>query len=154
MEVSLPGFSAAHFIAGHEKCDRLHGHNWSVRVAVSGDPDERGIVIDFDELEEILSEVCREFDHRVLLPGKNRQISLEVRGGSCFLSLGERTYQFPAQDVVILPVENVTAEELARLVLEKIASRLRPFKNVTGVEVWVEESPGKRASASLVLTEK
>jgi 6-pyruvoyltetrahydropterin/6-carboxytetrahydropterin synthase len=154
VEVSLPGFSAAHFLLGHEKCDHVHGHNWLVGAAVEGRPNEMGMVVDFEELESILSEACRDFDHRILLPGKNREILLEIGAKSCSLKFGERIYTFPAQDVVVLPVENVTAEELARLLLEKVLQRLRSLPNITEVEVWVEESPGKRAIASMSLPER
>ena len=35
-------FSAAHFLAGHPKCSRLHGHNYHVRVKLSGELDGKG----------------------------------------------------------------------------------------------------------------
>lgn len=47
-------FAAAHWLPlmpdGH-KCKTLHGHTYSVEVRLSGEPNERGIIVDYDELD-------------------------------------------------------------------------------------------------------
>jgi 6-pyruvoyltetrahydropterin/6-carboxytetrahydropterin synthase len=59
-------FSAAHQIRMHGgKCERLHGHNWRVRVHARASALNRiGMVIDFAELQAIVMELCSRFDHR------------------------------------------------------------------------------------------
>lgn len=59
-------FSAAHSIPGHEKCGRLHGHNFRVEVEIEGEVKENGMVMDFYDLKKHLREVLSEFDHRIL----------------------------------------------------------------------------------------
>ncbi|AIY90682.1 6-carboxytetrahydropterin synthase QueD [Geoglobus acetivorans] len=59
-------FSAAHSIPGHERCGRLHGHNFRVEVEIEGDVRENGMVMDFYDLKKHLREVLSEFDHRIL----------------------------------------------------------------------------------------
>ncbi len=59
-------FSAAHSIPGHERCGRLHGHNFRVEVEIEGDIWENGMVMDFYDLKKHLKEVLSEFDHRIL----------------------------------------------------------------------------------------
>ncbi len=59
-------FSAAHSIPGHEKCGRVHGHNFRVEVEIEGDVRENGMVMDFFDLKKHLKEVLVEFDHRLL----------------------------------------------------------------------------------------
>ncbi|MEW6097110.1 MAG: 6-carboxytetrahydropterin synthase QueD [bacterium] len=61
-------FCAAHKIIGQEgKCARPHGHNWKVEVIVSNDKlDRLGMVIDFDELEELTKKVIEPLDHQDL----------------------------------------------------------------------------------------
>ncbi|WP_456370456.1 6-carboxytetrahydropterin synthase QueD [Geoglobus sp.] len=59
-------FSAAHSIPGHERCGRLHGHNFRVEVEIEGDIRENGMVMDFYDLKKHLREVLSEFDHRIL----------------------------------------------------------------------------------------
>ncbi|NOY11686.1 MAG: 6-carboxytetrahydropterin synthase QueD [Archaeoglobi archaeon] len=59
-------FSAAHSIPGHEKCGRLHGHNFMVEVEIEGEVKENGMVMDFYDLKKLLREILSEFDHRIL----------------------------------------------------------------------------------------
>lgn len=58
-------FSAAHSIPGHQKCGKLHGHNFVVSVEVEGEV-RNGIVIDFFDLKKILKEILDKFDHSIL----------------------------------------------------------------------------------------
>ena len=61
-------FEAAHRIDGYNgKCQRLHGHNWSVEAVVEGrELDELGMLIDFKILKAELNKVLDELDHRYL----------------------------------------------------------------------------------------
>ena len=61
-------FEAAHHINGYKgKCQRLHGHNWSVEAIVEGcELDELGMLIDFKILKAELNFVIDELDHRYL----------------------------------------------------------------------------------------
>ena len=61
-------FEAAHQINGYNgKCQRLHGHNWSVEAIVEGrELDELGMLIDFKILKAELNKVLDELDHRYL----------------------------------------------------------------------------------------
>ena len=45
-------FSAAHFITFNQNiCERLHGHNYGVRVVVEGPLDENRYVVDFIDVQ-------------------------------------------------------------------------------------------------------
>jgi 6-pyruvoyltetrahydropterin/6-carboxytetrahydropterin synthase len=59
-------FSAAHQIRMHGgKCERLHGHNWRIRVhARAAELNAIGMVVDFADLQAIVAELCARFDHR------------------------------------------------------------------------------------------
>jgi len=61
-------FSAAHRLREYGgDCERLHGHNYKVEIAVqSGQLDAMGIVMDFRELKNLLKEVLSEMDHQYL----------------------------------------------------------------------------------------
>lgn len=58
-------FDASHQLDWHAgACANLHGHGYRIDVTVSGDPDSNGIVIDFDEIDRIVtSEVIELVDH-------------------------------------------------------------------------------------------
>lgn len=76
MEISRTfDFSAAHALPasgeGH-KCRVQHGHNFTLEVAVRGNPDpQRGWVVDFGEIKRAVAPVLEALDHRMLneIPG-------------------------------------------------------------------------------------
>ncbi|MGO8692417.1 MAG: 6-carboxytetrahydropterin synthase QueD [Rectinemataceae bacterium] len=61
-------FAAAHFLKHYKgKCERLHGHNYRVRVWARGDAlDEGGMLLDFGELKAALRAVLEGLDHSLL----------------------------------------------------------------------------------------
>jgi len=62
------GFAAAHQLRDYGgNCENLHGHNWKVEITVSSHRlNEKGMVIDFRRLEEILEEILGHLDHKNL----------------------------------------------------------------------------------------
>lgn len=51
------GFEAAHALAWHPgKCRRVHGHSYVLEVEVAGSLDERGVVLDFAEVDAVVEE--------------------------------------------------------------------------------------------------
>jgi 6-pyruvoyltetrahydropterin/6-carboxytetrahydropterin synthase len=61
-------FAAAHYLTHyHGKCERLHGHNYRVRLWARGtELDAGGMLIDFGVLKNHLREVCGRLDHQNL----------------------------------------------------------------------------------------
>ena len=63
-------FDAAHLLPnvpeGH-KCRRLHGHTYTVRVHVRGEPDESvGWILDFADIKEAFDPIRDRLDHYYL----------------------------------------------------------------------------------------
>ena len=58
-------FAAAHFLSlYHGKCEKLHGHNYRVRLWLRGETlDEGGMLADFSLLKKALKEVIAALDH-------------------------------------------------------------------------------------------
>ena len=61
-------FAAAHYLKNyHGKCENLHGHNYKVKIYVSGNKlAEGGMLVDFAVLKKSLKEVLDRFDHKDL----------------------------------------------------------------------------------------
>jgi 6-pyruvoyltetrahydropterin/6-carboxytetrahydropterin synthase len=138
-------FSAAHFISFAGKCERLHGHNYAVSVHLEGSLTEDRYVYDFVELKRVAKELCDGLDHRFLLPLKSDCLDIRREQGEVEVRFRERRYVFPEQDVLGLPVDNITAERLAEYLSGELAARLEGCDNLTAIEVGVEESPGQTA---------
>lgn len=111
-------FDAAHALRSYDgECKNLHGHTWDVEVTVTGEAlDDRDILYDFKDLKADLTMVLAAFDHRYL-------------------------NEVPPFDSL-----SPTAENLARIIFERMATRVEEATDgrVSVVEVAVWESPVAR----------
>ena len=145
-------FCSGHFISyrGHQ-CERLHGHNYRAAVEVEGPLQEDYYVFDFIALKQLTKDITDELDHRMLLATRNRVISVEDSGSSVRVRYQDREWVFPRDDCVLLPIENTTAELIARYIgtrlLESMKAQERFVPEVLRVEV--EEAPGQSATVEM-----
>jgi 6-pyruvoyltetrahydropterin/6-carboxytetrahydropterin synthase len=144
-------FCAAHFITyrGH-RCESLHGHNYRASFVIEGSVDENWYVVDFGVVKRLGRELVGELDHRMLLPRDSERIAVTREGTSVEARYLDRRYVFPAEDVVLLPVPNTTAEMIARYLAGRMVERLAAeddvdLSSLRSVEVEVEESFGQSA---------
>ena len=138
-------FSAAHFTTFAGECEPLHGHNYDVFVEMEGDLTPDSWVFDFSEGKRLVADICKEVDHKFLLPVRSRVLQIEERGEEYEVRFGERRYVLPRIDVAPLPIDNSTAERLAEWIAGRIAAELsaRGASGVARVTVGVEEAPGQ-----------
>jgi 6-pyruvoyltetrahydropterin/6-carboxytetrahydropterin synthase len=84
------------------------------------------------------------------LAAQNRHLTYDVSETEIEVKFGKRRYIFPLVDVIQLPIENTTAELLARYISNRFVHVLEEKKlirgdNIRSVQVEVEESSGQRA---------
>ena len=106
-------FCAAHFVTYDGECEPLHGHNYRASVTVEGDLQDDHFVINFVTLKRIMRGLVDQLDHRTLLPENNPHFHITQENGEVTVAVENRRYVLPASDVLILPVSNTTAENLA-----------------------------------------
>ncbi len=144
-------FSVAHFtIFGAARAEPLHGHNYRLALEVDGEAvDELGLLADCDRLKRAARAACAALDDRVLLPEASPHLALGRSGGkkgsrtgTVAVRFAEREYRFPAGEVLLLPIANVTMELLARWAWERIA-RVARGGAVRSLMVEIEETPGQ-----------
>lgn len=143
-------FCAAHFIAFEGGAsEHLHGHNYQASVTIRGELREKGYVLDFVAVRDRLEELLSAMDHRLLLPRESPWFGISRESGSVSVEAGDRSYRFPESDVVLLPVDNTTSENLATHLLDRLVEELR-LDERTGLErvsLRLEELPGQGATA-------
>jgi len=137
-------FSASHFIPGHDKCGRLHGHSYVLHLVLHGDIGENGMIMDFVDLKKALRTIVNELDHRVLLPGRSPNVEI-CRGEEIEALVGCKRYVFPAEDVVILDIAQASAEEMAEMILDRLVKEIKFTPNVRSIEVGLDEERGQTA---------
>lgn len=141
-------FSACHFLPGHDKCNRLHGHNYAIHMHLTGELDQQGMVYDFVKLKKAMKSVADELDHCVLMPGKPGETDLRIENGQVDVRSGEKHYSFPECDVKVLDLDRISAENLAVFVMGRIIERLELGPNVHKIKVGIDEGLGQGAWAS------
>jgi 6-pyruvoyltetrahydropterin/6-carboxytetrahydropterin synthase len=150
-------FCAGHFITlTDDLCEAVHGHNWTVGVDVEGPPGPHGMVVDFIALRDCVSEIVAGLDHKMLLPTQNRLLGVATAAGpggrpETTVTFRDRRWVFPADECVLLPVTNTTAEWIARWIggqlRRLLAARGLPAPAVLRVEV--DECLGQSAVCEL-----
>lgn len=138
-------FAAAHFTTFGGECEPLHGHNYDLFVEISGALTEDAWVVDFGDAKRLVEGLCKELDHKFLLPVRNPGLDVAHDGPEFTITFGERRYVVPESDVARLDIDNSTAERLAEWFAHGILAGLkeRGADNVTSVRVGVEEMPGQ-----------
>jgi 6-pyruvoyltetrahydropterin/6-carboxytetrahydropterin synthase len=91
-------FSSAHQLRGYKgKCENLHGHNYKIEIYARGrELNNTGLLVDFVELKHAADEIVQFLDHKNI-------------------------NELPPFDEELNP----SAENLARFILERVASRIR-----------------------------
>jgi 6-pyruvoyltetrahydropterin/6-carboxytetrahydropterin synthase len=146
-------FCSGHFISYEgDKCERLHGHNYRTTVEIEGPLDANHYVFDFIALKRHTRAITDELDHRMLLATRNPLILVEERPPAVHVHYRDRQWMFPRDDCVLLPIENTTAELLARYIARRLADELlRQYGYRPEVlRVEVEESIGQSAVCELL----
>ena len=145
-------FAAAHFTwFADGSAERLHGHNYRVRVALSGErlgPD--GMLVEARLVKDEIRRLCAMLDERVLLPEPSAHVAIELRGDEIEVRVARRTYQLPASDVVRLPVPNISVECLAQHLWRELAQATVRLP-IDTLAVEVAESDGQSASVEAKL---
>lgn len=138
-------FSSAHFtIFSAERAERLHGHNYYLGFDFKFKRLDEilGMAADFAYLKALVREVVEPLDERVLLPARSPYLKIEEKGdpveGAIAVAFGHKQYVFPREDVLLLPIVNVTSEELARFIARQTTDQW--CKQAAGAGRWPLES--------------
>lgn len=141
-------FASAHFLifadGGREP---LHGHNYQVSVAVDGELDRAGVVLDFISFKPLVKRICDRLDHRTLIQSESPAIRVREHNEEVEIRYGSQRIILPRTDVILLPLTNTSTELLAEHVADQIRRQVRrkfPGARLRSIEVGVEEARGQR----------
>jgi len=141
-------FSAAHFLIFPDgSAERLHGHNYRVFVELEAQLSTHGLVMDFKAIKPVVREICDRLDEHWIVPGEHPVLRWSESGGSIEVRYRERSYRVPREDVLVLPINNTSSENLAtwfgRELLAQVKARF-PDVRVLALRLAVEETSGQR----------
>ena len=141
-------FSCAHFLIFPDGSkERLHGHNYQVVAEVDGTLSEHGLVIDFKMVKPIIKSICDHLDEHWLIPGEHRELRFHHRDDA-HTEVTYRTchYLAPTEEVIVLPINNTSAENFAAWIGRELFSRLQQSfgrLSVRRLRVGVSETSGQ-----------
>jgi 6-pyruvoyltetrahydropterin/6-carboxytetrahydropterin synthase len=147
-------FSVAHMTVFPDGTkERLHGHNYTVALAIEISQIDFASMIPFAPIKAAIGELCAEFKERVLIATKNPHFVLVREDTEVEFKLCGERYVLPKQDALLLPIDNISVEALASHIATRLLERLTVLDatHVKALEVTIEEYPGQGASCSIDL---
>lgn len=144
-------FSAGHFtIFSATKRENLHGHNYQVHAYITTEVAENGLTFDYRDYKKRLQTICRQLDEAVLLPGKSNFLRIEENEKFYIAHFNDEEIPFNKRDAKILPVTNITIEELSNLILMQLIEDKKDLERnqIQAITIKVSSSPGHFASST------
>ena len=142
-------FSCAHFLIFPDGSkERLHGHNYHVQVEIEGDLSDQGLVIDFLDAKPVIRELCDSLDEHWLVAGEHPELKVEkLEDGHSSVVYREARYLVPTAEILVLPINNTSVENLAAWFGRELKGRLSERfgeVRVRRLRVAISETPGQR----------
>ncbi|ARN75259.1 6-pyruvoyl trahydropterin synthase family protein [Oceanicoccus sagamiensis] len=144
-------FSCAHFTVFSAKSrERLHGHNFTVRARAWSSVGNNGLAFDYNELKTALRTICQRLDEYTLIPLYSPYLDIKEQGEYFSVSHNQQTMLLLQSDTLLLPVSNITLEELNGFIIEQLQSRsLFERLSIERFELSVSSGPGQRVKREL-----
>ncbi len=144
-------FSCSHFtIFSENQAERLHGHNYQMRVDLTLneiDP-KLGMAFDFNQIKPKIRMLCDELDERILVPENSPFLKISSDGTQLNVSFAHKKYSFPEEDCLRLPVANITTEELSRYICRRLSAAIAGVPKWLELRVNIEETRGQSVTFS------
>lgn len=150
-------FAAAHMTVFPDGAkEGLHGHNYQVELTVELTKPALPRMLSYEVFKKALRTVCVEWDEKVLIAGDNPWMeTLPAEPGEYAFRLCGKRYVLPADEVAVLAIENVTAENLAEVLFERFWIELTRDhsacwrERIIAVSLRIDESPGQGATYTI-----
>lgn len=122
-------WEAAHRLPWHAgKCKQLHGHSYKMIVEFEGEPNENGMIIDFNDIKNMLDPLVKQIDHATII-SKN---DIELK----------EIFEAKQWKYFLLPYDS-TAENLCAFFLETIINENKQVlkeNNISKVGIKIFET--------------
>ncbi len=143
-------FSAGHFtIFSATEREQLHGHNYNVSVSFNKLIQDNGLSFDYRHYKKKILALCDQLDRHLLLPDQSPYLRLEDSGEYWIAHFNNKKLPFLKEDVIIMPLTNITIEELSLWFLQKILEHQQDIEchGIRGISVKVYNGPGQSGGA-------
>lgn len=146
-------FSCAHMTVFPDGSkERLHGHNYTVGIAIEVPDISLAAMIPFASIKAAIGNLCAAWKEHVLIATANPHFRLIRDDAELEFTLCGQRYVLPRTDALLLPLDNISVEALAAHVAAHLRDELgAALGRARSLEVTIEESPGQGASCLVAL---
>ena len=117
-------FAAAHFtLFSAIERENLHGHNFQVTLDADAPMQDDGLTFDYNILKKAIKQLCDELDEQVLMPTHSPYLEIDEQDDYTYIVFNGERIPFLQRDLKLLPIRNITVEELAQYLLGKLLER-------------------------------
>jgi 6-pyruvoyltetrahydropterin/6-carboxytetrahydropterin synthase len=142
------------FSSGHttifSSTDRepLHGHMYTVYLGLTTWVEENGMTFDYRYYKRKIIELCKHLNQTFLMPTQSPHLSIDEDDDYYYFTFNQKKMPFLKEDITLMPLTNITVEELSRWMIEKLiedkAELIR--HKLERVIIKVYSAPGQCAS--------
>jgi 6-pyruvoyltetrahydropterin/6-carboxytetrahydropterin synthase len=144
-------FSAGHFMLfSAAERETMHGHDYQIHVAFHTLIHTNGMAFDCRVYKQKLLDLCQTLDYRFILPAHSDFLRLEETAERWTAYVGTETFAFYKKDVAILPICNVTIEELSHWFLQQLIQNQAELQehHIQGITIRVFNGRGESGATS------
>ena len=117
-------FAAAHFtLFSAKERENLHGHNFQVTLDADAPMHDDGLTFDYNILKKAVKQLCDDLDEQVLMPTRSPYLEIDEQDDYTYIVFNGERIPFLQRDLTLLPIRNITVEELAQYLLGKLLER-------------------------------
>lgn len=142
------------FNAGHTTIfsaterENLHGHMYTVYLALTTWVEHNGMTFDYRYYKKRVMKLCRDLNQTFLMPTKSPYLSHEEDDDYHYFIFNGKKMPFLKQDVTLMPLTNITVEELSKWFIEQLTEDKAMLKQHKLERIVVKVFSAPRQGAS------
>lgn len=117
-------------------CKNIHGHSYKMRIELEGEVDEQGMVLDYYDIEKIVSPLVSKLDHCFICDSKD-DLMID------FLNKNNLKY--------LVIDKYTTAENIVCYIIDELKDKFKRYENISMLMVRLKESADVHAEQKVVL---
>ncbi|HHF7346377.1 TPA: 6-pyruvoyl tetrahydropterin synthase family protein [Legionella feeleii] len=142
-------FSAGHTtIFSATEREPLHGHMYTVYLALTTWVEENGMTFDYRYYKERIYKLCNHLNQTFLMPQFSPFLQFSEDNEHYYFTFNHKRIPFLKEDVTLMPLTNITVEELSRWFVEELIKDKTELDRhrIEKIVVKVFSAPGQSAS--------
>lgn len=142
-------FSAGHTtIFSATEREPLHGHMYNVYLALTTWVEENGMTFDYRYYKERIFLLCKKLNQTFLMPQYSPFLQYAEDDEYYYFTFNHKKIPFLKEDVTLMPLTNITVEELSRWFVNELISDKEELDKhrIEKIVVKVFSAPGQSAN--------